>query len=208
MSLVARDVTHVYSAGTSFAATALDGVSLELESGGLALVIGRTGSGKSTLLRVLAGLMQPTGGTVEADGAPLGDAVRGAVAMVFQDAESQLFADTVLEDAAFGPRNLGRSEQEAASDAADALESVGLPPAVFGARSPFSLSGGEARRAALAGVLAMRPRYLLLDEPTAGLDARGRRAVREAVARVREGGVGVVVVSHDADEWLAAADRV
>jgi energy-coupling factor transport system ATP-binding protein len=129
------------------------------------------------------------------------------VGLVFQDAESQLFADTVLEDVEFGPRNLGVSAADAAAASRDALAAVGLEPEVYGARSPFTLSGGEARRAAIAGVLAMRPRYLLADEPTAGLDASGRRALRALLSEARAA-AGVVVVSHAADEFLGAADRV
>lgn len=198
MPLKADRVGYTYAAGTDFAQTALEGVTLCVPEGGLALVVGRTGSGKSTLLRLLAGLIAPTAGEIAAD---------GRVAMVFQDPESQLFAETLLEDAAFGPRNLGSSEAEAREAAAEALAAVGLDPARFGDRSPFTLSGGEARRAAIAGVLAMRPAYLLLDEPTAGLDGAGRRSVRAAVERAR-GSAGVVIVSHDPEEFLAETDVV
>jgi energy-coupling factor transport system ATP-binding protein len=129
------------------------------------------------------------------------------VGIVFQDPESQLFADSLLDDVAFGPRNLGLGTQQAEQRASRALAAVGLPPGDFGQRSPFSLSGGEARRAAIAGVLAMEPRYLLADEPTAGLDARGRRAVRNLLLELRER-AGVVVVSHAAEEFLGEADRL
>lgn len=172
------------------------------------LVLGATGSGKSTLLRIAAGLLEGAEGTASIDGEPLTrKSARGRVGLVFQDAESQLFAETVAADVAFGPRNMGLSESDADTAARDALALVGLPPAQFGGRSPFSLSGGEARRAAIAGVLAFAPRYLLLDEPTAGLDAPGRRAVGSIVADARAR-AGVVVVSHSAEEFLAAADRV
>jgi len=127
--------------------------------------------------------------------------------VLFQDAESQLFAETVAADVAFGPHNMGASDAEATAAASEALGRVGLPPAEYSERSPFSLSGGEARRAAIAGVLAFGPRYLLLDEPTAGLDARGRRAVSTIVSEARAS-AGVVVVSHSAEEFLGAADRV
>jgi energy-coupling factor transport system ATP-binding protein len=189
-------------------AAALDAVSLSVEPGELVLVLGATGSGKSTLLRIAAGLLGATAGEARIDGVALtGRSARGAVGLVFQDAEAQLFAETIADDVAFGPRNLGASAADAATAARDALQRVGLDPDIYGRRSPFGLSGGEARRAAIAGVLAMGPRYLLLDEPTAGLDARGRAAVRALIRAERERS-GVVVVSHSASEFLGDADRV
>ena len=208
MGLSLQGVGYTYSPGTAYAECALEGVSLSVEPGDLVLVLGATGSGKSTLLRVAAGLLAASVGALTVDGADLDKAsARGVVGMVFQDAESQLFAETVADDVAFGPRNLGRSPSEALVAAAAALELVGLDFDTYGARSPFGLSGGEARRAAIAGVLAMRPRYLLLDEPTAGLDSHGRRAVRRVVDSVRES-TGIVVVSHSPEEFLGLADRV
>lgn len=188
--------------------SALAGVPLEVGPGELVLVMGTTGSGKSTLLRVGAGLATAESGLALIDGVPLtSESARGRVGLVFQNAESQLFADTVLDDVAFGPRNLGASASDAAQVARDSLHHVGLDPDRFGDRSPFSLSGGEARRVAFAGVLAMRPCYLLADEPTAGLDARGRDSIRELLRRARES-TGVVIVSHSPDEFLGEADRV
>lgn len=208
MTLRADGVGYVYGRGTGFAVAALDGVTLEIGRGELVLVLGRTGSGKSTLLRLLAGLLAPTAGRVSVDDEdPASPGARGRVGLVFQDPEAQLFGETVLEDVAFGPANLGRTREESRADSAAALTAVGLEPGVFAERSPFTLSGGEARRTAIAGVLAMRPAYLLLDEPTAGLDASGRRVIRETVARMRRE-AGVVVVSHDAEDWLADAGRV
>jgi energy-coupling factor transport system ATP-binding protein len=208
VALVLDSIGYSYGAGTSFAAAALEGVSLSVAPGELVMVLGATGSGKSTLLRVSAGLLLASEGTASIDGEPLTRlAARGTVCLVFQDAESQLFAETIAQDVAFGPSNLGVSDDEARAQAAEALSSVGLDPAIYGARSPFHLSGGEARRAAIAGVLAMRPRYLLLDEPTAGLDASGRAAVRAIVRSQRER-CGVVIVSHTAEEFLGEADRV
>ena len=209
MPLTLSHVSCAYAPGTSLASVALEDVSLTLAAGELVVVLGPTGSGKTTLLRAAAGLLPIFGGTVEADGRPVTGrgAVRGTVGLVFQRPESQFFSLTVEEDCAFGPRNLGRSSAEALADARSALSAVGLDPADFGPREPWSLSGGEARRAALAGVLAMRPRYLLLDEPTAGLDADGRRAVTTAVDHARRD-AGVVVVTHDPEAFLERADRV
>jgi energy-coupling factor transport system ATP-binding protein len=187
---------------------ALHDVSLEVAPGELVLVLGATGSGKSTLLRIAAGLLRADEGEAVLDGVSLDrGSARGVVGLIFQDAESQLFADTVLEDVAFGPRNMGASREEALASATESLRAVGLDPATFKDRSPFSLSGGEARRVAIAGVLAFHPRYLLADEPTAGLDAKGRRAMRSLLLEARAK-AGVVVVSHGAEEFLADADRV
>jgi energy-coupling factor transport system ATP-binding protein len=208
MGLKLAGIGYAYSTGTSMAQPALSGVSLLVEPGDLVLVLGATGSGKSTLMRIAAGLLEPQTGSASIDGAPLTRAAaRGAVGLVFQDAESQLFAETIAADVAFGPRNLGVPAEKLARSVTDAMALVGLPEAEYGARSPFTLSGGEARRAAIAGVLAMRPRYLLLDEPTAGLDSRGRRSIRAAIAEARKS-AGIVVVSHSAEEFLGEADRV
>lgn len=208
VSLSFADIGYTYGAGTSFECAALAGVSFEVGRGELVLVLGATGSGKSTLLRVACGLLDASTGTATLDGVAIApDVARGRVGLVFQDAEAQLFADTVLDDVAFGPRNMGATTAEAQRAAGDALAMVGLDPATFAARSPFSLSGGEARRAAIAGVIAMRPDYLLADEPTSGLDARGRRLVRALIARQRETS-GVVIVSHLPEEFLGEADRV
>jgi energy-coupling factor transport system ATP-binding protein len=209
VALTISEVACEYASGTSMASRALDDVSLELSPGHLAVVLGPTGSGKTTLLRAAAGLLPLAHGSIEVDGRPVlgAGSVRGAVGLVFQRPESQFFALSVEEDCAFGPRNLGRTAAEAVSDAREALRAVGLDPDVFGPREPWSLSGGEARRAALAGVLAMHPRYLLLDEPTAGLDDAGRRAVHAAI-EVARADAGVLVVTHDPGSFLDCADRV
>ena len=208
MALTLTDVGHVYGEGTPWASRALDGIGLELERGGLTVVLGPTGSGKSTLMLAAAGLLRPTEGTVACDGRlPGADGFGGLVGLVFQDPETQLFAETVLDDVAFGPRNLGIPDEAARDVARDALSRVGLDPPLYEERSPFTLSGGEARRAAIAGVMAMGVDYLLLDEPTAGLDADGRSRVRSIVAEARDD-AGVLVVTHDAEEFLPHADRV
>ena len=208
MGLNLADASYEYVTGGTTSMPALERVSLAVEPGSLVLVVGETGSGKSTLLRVAAGLLAPSSGSVTLDGEPLSRRVsRGMIGLVFQDPESQLFAETVLQDTAFGPLNLGVGDREAREQAAEALERVGLDVETYGARSPFHLSGGEARRAAIAGVLAMRPRYLLFDEPTAGLDARGRQAVRRIITEERKRS-GIVVVSHRADEFFDQADEV
>jgi len=207
VALTLTSLTCDYAAGSVLSSRALEDVSLSVEPGGLTLVLGPTGSGKTTMLRAAAGLLPLTAGSVDIDGAGGTTAPRGSVGLVFQRPESQFFALSVAEDCSFGPRNLGRSPADARDDARTALAAVGLDPDVFGPREPWSLSGGEARRVALAGVLAMRPRYLLLDEPTAGLDAAGSDAVLAVIDRVRES-AGVVVVTHDPDRFIARADHV
>jgi len=208
VALTLDGVGFAYAVPAGEPIEALRDVSLCVEPGELVLVLGATGSGKSTLLQIAAGLLGASSGAAGLDGEPLSRAsARGVVGMVFQDPESQLFADNVLDDVAFGPVNLGIAREDALRRARATLERVGLPAAEFASRSPFALSGGEARRAAIAGVLAMSPRYLLLDEPTAGLDARGRAAVADIV-RAERARCGVVVVSHSADEFLGEADRV
>jgi energy-coupling factor transport system ATP-binding protein len=208
MPLTLSSIGYTYGPGTGFAVPAVRDVSFEVAVGELVLVLGATGSGKSTLLRLAAGLLEPQLGHAAIDGAPLDRrTARGSVGLVFQDAEAQLFADTLADDVAFGPRNMGHSADRAQALAREALASVGLDPQLFAERSPFSLSGGEARRAAIAGVLAMQPRYLLADEPTAGLDASGRSALRGLLLDARNH-AGVVVVSHTAEEFLGEADRV
>jgi len=202
----AQDLTFAYPAGGPVGSVAIAGVSLTLEPGELLIVAGTTGSGKSTLLRLLAGLLVPDEGVVEADGVPVLDRrARGQVAIVFQNPESQFFSETLEADVAFGPRNLGHADPPGVARAA--LEAVGLDPDVYGQRSPFTLSGGEARRAAIAGALALQAPYLLLDEPTAGLDHRGRADVIAALQSER-GRVGVAVVTHDPEEFLGVASQV
>lgn len=206
MALVAGGVSYAYEAGQTFGVEAVRGVDVTVGIGELVVVAGTTGSGKSTLLRLLAGLLEPAAGSVAVDTMGPGDReARGAIAIVFQNPETQFFAETLRLDVAFGPRNLGHVDPD--GDADRALAEVGLDPAIYGPRSPFGLSGGEARRGAIAGALAMGARYLLLDEPTAGLDAAGRAAIRQALEAERTRS-GIIVVTHDPAEFLDAATRI
>lgn len=212
MEIVVEELSVSYRKGTSAERDALSDLSLTIPAGSFAAVIGPTGSGKSTLIRVLGGLLKPTRGRIR-----IGDvlvtpdgrspaSLAGLVGVVFQFPEHQLFADTVAEDIAYGPRNLGLAEKEVAARVERAMEWCGLPREVAN-RSPFRLSGGEMRRAAIAGVLAMEPRILLLDEPTAGLDPAGRRELLERIRTLhRERGMGVVLVTHNMDEVARYAD--
>lgn len=201
--LHAKNLSYEYASNTSLAHVALRDVSLSLEEGGSLLIVGSTGSGKSTLLRVLAGLLDPATGSVLVNDKPVRPA---SVGLVFQQPESQLFSETVISDVAFGPSNLGASKEEAARLAREALLEVGLDPDEYGERSPFTLSGGQARRVAIAGVLAMDLPYVLFDEPTAGLDGVGRRFFRDLVGKLQGQGKGIIVVSHDVDEFLDIVD--
>lgn len=210
MALTLSGISHTFGAGTSFSLQALVDVDLTIQAGRLTVVLGPTGSGKSTLLGIGSGLLSATAGVVKLDGVVADGVLAGrssGVGLVFQSPENQLFAETVLDDVAFGPSNLGLDRAQARERARDALLAVDVDPDVFGARSPFALSGGEARRVALAGVLAMQPSYLLLDEPTAGLDAQGREAVLRALDRLMPS-TGVAIVTHDAEEFLGRADDV
>lgn len=196
-----RSVSYAYPDGTR----ALDDVSLSARAGEVTLVLGRTGSGKSTLLRLLAGLDSPTSGTVRVNGSPAEPRLLGCS---FQRAAEQLFAETVQEDVAFGPRNLGCAEHEALARAREAMGRVGLDPDAIGGVNPFQLSGGQMRRVALAGVLSMRTPFVAFDEPTVGLDAPGLADLLGVVRGLAGQGVGVIVVTHDASSFFDVADQV
>lgn len=208
MPLTGSGMSHSYATGTTLESVALSGADIAVQRGEIVLLLGATGSGKSTLMRILSGLLAPSAGEVSLDGVSIVEpTVRRRVGMVFQDPESQLFAESVLEDVMFAPRNAGLSVERSRALASECLAMCGLDPSTYGSRSPFSLSGGEARRAAIAGVLAMKPEYLLLDEPTAGLDAAGRRSVMRIIESLRDT-TGILVVSHSSEQFLQLADRV
>ena len=196
-------------------ATALEDVSLTIEDGELIGLLGHTGSGKTTLVQHLNGLLKPTSGKVVVDGLDITEKdvslleVRRRVGLVFQYPEYQLFEETVAKDVAFGPKNLGLSEQEVDERVRYALQEVGLVYEDIAERSPFELSGGQMRRVAIAGVLAMRPKTLILDEPTAGLDPAGRRSILGMIRELHgAGGLTVVMVSHNMDDISSLATRL
>lgn len=209
-----QDVAHVYRRGTPMESVALRGVTLQVRAGEILGIIGPTGSGKSTLIQHFNGLLRPTSGTVRVGGAdiwaPGADRrrVRQQIGLVFQFPEYQLFEETVRKDVAYGPRNLGVQAEEIPARVEAALLQVGLDPERFGERSPFTLSGGEMRRVALAGVLAMRPRVLVLDEPTAGLDPRGKEEFLERIEALHRQGLTMALVTHNMDEVARLAERV
>jgi len=214
MPIIIEQLSHTYLPGSQLAYPALGDVSLTVQDGEFLGIIGHTGSGKSTLIQHLNGLLLPTAGSVLVDGLDtrekkLRKQIRSLVGMVFQYPEYQLFEETVERDVAFGPKNMGLTEEEIAPRVKEALTLVGLNPDEFAEKSPFELSGGEKRRAALAGILAMRPKYLVLDEPMAGLDPRGRREILALIESLRRDfGTGIVMVSHSMDDVAMFADRI
>ena len=214
MAIQLEKLTYEYMQGSALSHKAVTEVDLTVEAGEFLGLIGHTGSGKSTLVQLMGGLLQPTAGRVLVEGLDMGDKkqriqARRHVGLVFQYPEYQLFEETVARDVAYGPRNMGLAEEEIQRRVDTALELVGLLPQQFGEKSPFSLSGGERRRAALAGVIAMEPKYLILDEPMAGLDPQGRRDILRTIHGLRTKiGCGVVMVSHSMEDVAQCADRI
>ena len=215
MSIVIEHLNYVYMAGGPYETKALNDVNLTIRDGEFIGLIGHTGSGKSTLVQHLNGLIMPTSGRVLVDGMDLADkatdrrAVRQRVGLVFQYPENQLFEETVEKDIAFGPKNLGLDEQEIARRVKDAMRRVALDYDKLHDRSVFELSGGQMRRVAIAGVLAMEPQVLVLDEPCAGLDPRGREEILGLIKKLHEeAGTTIVMVSHSMDDVASLAERV
>ncbi len=214
MPITLEGLSHTYQEGSPFQSTALHDVDLVVEDHDLLALIGHTGSGKSTLAQHLNGLLQPTAGRVLLDGQDINAkdsdkrALRFAVGLVFQYPEHQLFEETVRKDIGFGPRNMGLGEAEIDARVREAMDKIGLPYEEIAEKSPFELSGGQMRRVALAGVLAMRPRILVLDEPTAGLDPRARDFLLSDVRRLHAEGASVVMISHSMDDVARLATRV
>ena len=209
-----KNLTHIYMKDSAVERKALDDVSLTVREGEFLCIVGHTGSGKSTLIQHINGILQPDSGSVVIDGFDMSQKKqmvegRKRVGMVFQYPEYQLFEETVYKDVAFGPTNMGLTEPEIRERVLNAMISVGLLPEFFLEKSPFELSGGEKRRAALAGILAMQPNYLILDEPMAGLDPSGRRSILSMLEDIRtKYGTTIVMVSHSMDDIARVADRI
>ncbi len=214
MSIIADHLTYTYNRGTAYEKKAVNDVSFSIKDGEYVAIIGHTGSGKSTLIQLLNGLLRPLSGTVYVNGEDIFEkdydlhALRGKVGIVFQYPEYQLFEEDVFTDVCFGPKNLGLDRQETELRAYEALKMVELPDEAF-FQSPFDLSGGEKRRAAIAGVLAMKPEVLILDEPVAGLDPAGREWIFRLLSKLRkERSTTVILVSHSMDDIAEHAERI
>ena len=215
MGIILDNVCYTYQEGTPFASAALSDVSLTIEDGSYTAIIGHTGSGKSTILQLLNGLLVPTKGSVRVFDTLITPTsvnkqirqIRKQVGLVFQFAENQIFEETVLKDVAFGPQNFGVSVEEAEAIAREKLALVGIDESLF-ERSPFELSGGQMRRVAIAGILAMEPSILVLDEPTAGLDPIGRKELMALFKKLHQDGITIVLVTHLMDDVAEFADQV
>lgn len=212
--LETKNLSYVYSDGTPFRVTAINNVNISIEKGEFVGIIGHTGSGKSTLVQHLNGLLTPSSGEVLLDGKNINESkitrrqARFKVGLCFQYPEYQLFESTVYKDISFGPKNMGLSEDEIDNRVKKAADFVGLKPDMLN-KSPFDLSGGEKRRVAIAGVMAMEPEILILDEPSAGLDPRGRDMIAEMISSYRKTtGSTVIIVSHSMEDVAKSADKV
>ncbi len=215
MPIIIKDLYYTYQKGTPYETHALKGVSLDINEGEFVGLIGHTGSGKSTLVQHLNGLVIPTSGTVQVDELTTSEKkikmrdVRKKVGLVFQYPEHQLFEETVEKDVGYGPENLGFSENEKRKIVKEALEAVQLNYKSIKDKSPFNLSGGQKRRVAIAGIIAMKPKYLVLDEPTAGLDPKGREEILYQIKKLHEEfGMTIVLVSHSMDDVARFADKL
>ena len=215
MGIALENVSFTYQEGTPLASTALSDVSLTIEDGSYTALIGHTGSGKSTILQLLNGLLVPSQGSVRVFDTLITSTsknkdirqIRKQVGLVFQFAENQIFEETVLKDVAFGPQNFGVSEEDAVKIAREKLALVGIDESLFD-RSPFELSGGQMRRVAIAGILAMEPAILVLDEPTAGLDPLGRKELMTLFKKLHQSGMTIVLVTHLMDDVAEYANQV
>lgn len=215
MPIELRQVEYTYGLGTPFEKQALRDINVTIEDGQFLGIIGHTGSGKSTFVQLLNGLLHPTSGQVAISGVDIAKkgaeakAMRRKVGMVFQYPEHQLFEETIAKDIAFGPKNLGLNPDEIDRRVRLAMDFVGLDYDTYADRSPFHLSGGQMRRVAIAGVIALRPDYLILDEPSAGLDPSGRDEIFGQIKRLHEEeGITVIIVSHNMDDISRLADRL
>lgn len=215
MPIILDTVSYVYGENTPYRKEALKGINLTIKEGDFVGIIGHTGSGKSTLVQHLNGLLHPTTGTVTINGIDAAlkteeaKIMRHKVGMVFQYPEHQLFEETIAQDIAFGPKNLGLSDEEVNQRVHEAMEFVGLDYATYAERSPFQLSGGQMRRVAIAGVVALAPDYLILDEPSAGLDPFGREEIFQKIMELHEKkGITVVLVSHNMEDISRMANRL
>lgn len=215
MMIKIENLTQIYNPDSPFEKKALDNVNLEIKDGEFIGLIGHTGSGKSTFIQHLNGLMQPTSGKISVDGKDITEKkanlkeVRQKIGLVFQYPEHQLFEETVYKDIAFGPKNLGLSEEEIDKRVKEAMNSVGLDYDTISERSPFELSGGQRRRVAIAGVLAMKPECIILDEPTAGLDPKGRDEILGQISSLHKNhNMTIILVSHSMEDIARFVDRI
>lgn len=215
MFIEVKDLSYIYMQGTPFEKKALDKINMEINKGDFISIIGHTGSGKSTLIQMLNGLLKPTSGTVYVDGVDIFSKkvnltdIRKKVGLVFQYPEYQLFEETIEKDIAYGPSNLGLSEEEIINRVKESMNMVGLNYEKYKDKSPFNLSGGQKRRVAIAGILAMKPKVLILDEPAAGLDPRGREEILRSIKELNDKyNITIILVSHSMDDVARFAKSV